>query len=56
MIGKVILSTAILFAPFFLLCAVTILFEGSQRLGHAFDKATDKLDNKIARNLERMLR
>lgn len=56
MTGKVILATAILLAPFFLLCAVTVLVEGLQRIGRSFDKASDKADAAIIRSLQRSLR
>lgn len=51
-----LLAVAILFAPFFALCALTVVVEGSHRIGNWFDQVNDKADARIARSLERMLR
>jgi hypothetical protein len=56
MTAKVILATLILFSPFILLCVVTALVEGSQRIGRWFDGVNDKVDRAIVRSLERNTR
>ena len=38
MTAKVLLATAILFAPLILMCVLTIIVEASQKAAHRFDR------------------